>query len=100
MWSHPAESTASDALFDGAGMASKDIVFVNYNYRTGSFGWMGHPELSKERKATPGSNSSGNYGMLDQFAALNIAAFGGNPEHITVVGQSAGSADTYHIVNR
>lgn len=40
MWSTPAESTASDALFDGAGMASQGVVFVNYNYRTGAFGWM------------------------------------------------------------
>jgi carboxylesterase 2 len=40
MWSTPAESTASDALFDGSGMASQGVVFVNYNYRTGAFGWM------------------------------------------------------------
>lgn len=40
MWSTPAESTASDALFDGSGMASQNVVFVNYNYRTGAFGWM------------------------------------------------------------
>lgn len=104
MWSYPAESTAADALFNGAGMADKGVVFVNYNYRTGAFGWLSHPELSEERAALVGSNSSGNYGMLDQFAALqwirdNIAAFGGNPDHITVMGQSAGSAATYHILN-
>jgi carboxylesterase 2 len=104
MWSYPAQSSASDALFDGGGMASKEIVFVNYNYRTSSLGWLAHPELSEERLATTGSDSSGNYGMLDQFAALkwiceNIASFGGDPEHITVMGQSAGSAATYHIVN-
>ena len=104
MWSTPAESTASDALFDGGGMATKDVVFVNYNYRTNSIGWMAHPELSAERFAEIGYNSSGNYGMLDQFAAVkwireNIAAFGGDPEHITVMGQSAGSAATYHIMN-
>lgn len=104
MWSYPAESTAADALFDGAGMADKGVVFVNYNYRTGSFGWLAHPELSEEFAATTGHNSSGNWGMLDQFAALkwikaNIAAFGGDPDHITVMGQSAGSAATYHIVN-
>ncbi|KAK5027057.1 hypothetical protein LTS07_007356 [Exophiala sideris] len=88
MWSYPAESTAADVLFDGGGMADKGIVYVNYNYRTGSFG------------------CSGNWGMLDQFAALkwihaNIAAFGGDPDHtsITVMGESAGSAATCHIVN-
>ncbi|PWY75063.1 alpha/beta-hydrolase [Aspergillus heteromorphus CBS 117.55] len=104
MWSYPALSTAADALFDGGGIADQGIVFVNYNYRTGSFGWLSHPELSQEFEAVTGSNSSGNWGMLDQFAALkwiheNIADFGGDPEHITVMGQSAGSAATQHIVN-
>ncbi|OJJ47559.1 hypothetical protein ASPZODRAFT_131087 [Penicilliopsis zonata CBS 506.65] len=104
MWSYPAESTARDALFNGGGMADKNIVFVNYNYRTGSFGWLATPELSEERYEAVGVNSSGNWGMLDQFAALhwireNIEAFGGDPDHITVQGQSAGSAATYHILN-
>ncbi|KAJ5672822.1 alpha/beta-hydrolase [Penicillium longicatenatum] len=104
MWSYPAKSTAADALFDGGGMADKGIVFVNYNYRTGSFGWLGHPELNEEVYKATGHNSSGNWGMLDQFAAVkwiheNIADIGGNPEHITVMGQSTGSAATYHILN-
>ncbi|CZR53564.1 probable para-nitrobenzyl esterase [Phialocephala subalpina] len=104
MWSYPAASTAADALFDGGGMANKGVVYVNYNYRTGSFGWLALPELSEERYAETGYNSSGNWGMLDQFAALkwihvNIEAFGGDPDHITVMGQSAGSAATYHILN-
>ncbi|KAL4807020.1 alpha/beta-hydrolase [Aspergillus unguis] len=104
MWSYPAASTAADALFEGGGMADQGIVFVNYNYRTGAFGWLGTPELSEEFYEATGSNSSGNWGMLDQFAALkwiheNIAHFGGDPEHITVMGQSAGSAATYHILN-
>ncbi|PYH40211.1 carboxylesterase/lipase family protein [Aspergillus saccharolyticus JOP 1030-1] len=104
MWSYPALSTARDALFDGGGMADQGIVFVNYNYRTGSFGWMATPELSEEFEKVTGSNSSGNWGMLDQFAALkwikaNIANFGGDPDHITVMGQSAGSAATQHILN-
>lgn len=104
MWSYPAESTARDPLFNGGGMADKDVVFVNYNYRTGSFGWLSSTELSEEMIEATGHNSSGNWGMLDQFAALkwihaNIADFGGDPEHITVMGQSAGSAATYHILN-
>ncbi|RDW68166.1 carboxylic ester hydrolase-34 [Coleophoma cylindrospora] len=104
MWSYPAESTAAQPLFDGAGMASKGIVFVNYNYRTGSLGWLAHPELAQEMFETYGTNSSGNWGMLDQFAALkwvhaNIASFGGDPNHITIMGQSAGSAATYHMLN-
>ncbi|TIA17772.1 alpha/beta-hydrolase [Aureobasidium pullulans] len=104
MWSYPAYSTAADALFDGAGMADAGVVYVNYNYRTGALGWLAHPELSQERVNTVGFNSSGNYGMLDQFAALkwihdNIEAFGGDPNRITVMGQSAGSAATQHILN-
>lgn len=104
MWSYPAGGSAAQPLFNGAGMADAGVVFVNYNYRSGSFGWLATPELSAERLATIGYNSSGNWGMLDQFAALkwikaNIAAFGGDPDHITVMGQSAGSAATYHIVN-
>lgn len=46
MWNYPAMSTAADALFDGGGMADQGIVFVNYNHRTGPFGWLAHPELS------------------------------------------------------
>ncbi|XHF97785.1 hypothetical protein AWENTII_001366 [Aspergillus wentii] len=97
-------STAADALFDGGGMADKGVVYVNYNYRTGSLDWLAHPELNEEFAAVTGSNSSGNWGMLDQFAALkwvhaNIAAFGGDPDSITVMGQSAGSAATQHMLN-
>lgn len=104
MWSYPAQSTARDALFDGAGMADKGVVFVNYNYRSGILGWLAHPWLSTEMDEGYGTNSSGNWAMLDQFAALewiheNIEAFGGDPNHITVMGQSGGSAATYHITN-
>lgn len=104
MWSYPAVSTAAYPLFDGAGMADKGVVFVNYNYRTGSLGWLASAELNEERFLENGHNSSGNYGMLDQFAALqwirdNIDAFGGDPDRITVMGQSAGSAATQHILN-
>ncbi|KAL3478530.1 Alpha/Beta hydrolase protein [Aspergillus californicus] len=104
MWSYPAASTARDSLFDGAGMADKGVVYVNYNYRTGAFGWLATPELSAEFAKESGSKSSGNWGVLDQHAALkwihaNIAAFGGDPDHITVMGQSAGSAATQHILN-
>uniref|UniRef100_A0A0B7KDT0 Carboxylic ester hydrolase n=1 Tax=Bionectria ochroleuca TaxID=29856 RepID=A0A0B7KDT0_BIOOC len=88
----------------GGGMADKGIVFVTFNYRTGSFGWLAHPDLSNDMKLETGSESSGNWGMLDQFAALkwvyaNIAAFGGDPHRIVVMGQSAGSASTQHMLN-
>jgi carboxylesterase 2 len=104
MWSYPAGGSNADPRFDGAGLAVAGVVFVNYNYRTGATGWLVTPELTEENLDTIGVNSSGNYGMLDQFAAVdwireNIASFGGDPDHITVMGQSAGSAATYHILN-
>lgn len=104
LWSYPAGGSDAQGQFDGAGMADKGVVFVNYNYRTSTFGNLVTPELTAENYARTGSNSSGNWGMLDQFAALqwvheNIAAFGGDPDHITVMGQSAGSAATYHMLN-
>jgi carboxylesterase 2 len=75
--------------YDGSHLASKDIVVVNFNYRMGPFGFLAHPELDAES----GHNASGNYGLLDQIQALTfvqseIATFGGNPDHITVGGQS------------
>lgn len=83
--------SAACAIYDGEEMAGKGIVFVSFNYRVGPFGFMAHPELSKEQ-----NNASGNYGLLDQVAALqwvqkNIAAFGGDPGRVTIAGQSAGS---------
>lgn len=104
VWSYPAGGSAAQPLFDGGGMAAKGIVFVNYNRRDGPMGWLAHPQLNEEMSQEVGRNVSGNWGMLDEFAALqwvydNIAAFGGDPERITVAGQSAGSAATYHMVN-
>src|SRR5215210_5050579 len=83
----------SEPRYDGEGMARRGVVAVTLNYRLGLFGFLAHPELSKESP----QHASGNYGLLDQAAALrwvreNIAAFGGDPERITVAGESAGSA--------
>ncbi len=84
--------SANCDIYDGEEMAKKGVVFVSINYRVGVMGFMAHPELSKES----GYNSSGNYGFLDQIAALkwvqrNIAAFGGDPNNVTIAGQSAGA---------
>lgn len=84
--------SANCDIYDGEEMAKKGVVFVSINYRVGVLGFMAHPELSKES----GYNSSGNYGFLDQIAALkwvqkNIAAFGGDPNNVTIAGQSAGA---------
>jgi para-nitrobenzyl esterase len=82
----------SEFRYDGESMARRGIVSVTVNYRLGVFGFMAHPELSKESA----HHASGNYGLLDQTEALrwvhkNIAAFGGNPDNITIAGESAGS---------
>jgi para-nitrobenzyl esterase len=76
--------------FDGARLARSGAVIVTVNYRLGRLGFLAHPELTRE------AGSSGNYGLLDQIAALrwvqrNIAAFGGDPARVTILGQSAGS---------
>ncbi|MCC3153390.1 carboxylesterase family protein [Hymenobacter sp. BT770] len=82
----------SEPRYDGESMARQGIVAVTVNYRLGVFGFLAHPELTKESP----NHASGNYGLLDQAAALqwvraNIAAFGGDPKHITIAGESAGS---------
>ncbi len=82
----------SEARYDGESMARKRIVALTVNYRLGVFGFLAHPELTKESPR----HASGNYGLLDQNAALrwvqqNIAAFGGDPKKVTIAGESAGS---------
>ena len=77
---------------DGEAFAKRGVVFVSFNYRLGAFGYFAHPDLRKEAVR----HVSGNYGLQDQIFALewvcrNIAAFGGDPERITVFGQSAGA---------
>jgi para-nitrobenzyl esterase len=86
-------------IYDGEAMAKKGIVFVSINYRVGIFGFFAHPELTKES----GDKASGNYGLMDQVAGLkwvqkNIAAFGGDPNNVTIAGQSAGSMSVNCLV--
>jgi para-nitrobenzyl esterase len=80
------------AWYDGENLAAKGPVIVTFNYRLGSLGFFSHPELAKES----GHNASGNYGMMDALAALqwvkkNISAFGGDPNNVTIAGESAGA---------
>lgn len=101
IWSYGAGTAPPQSDYNGAGVAAKGIVFVSYNYRAGIFGFLADPDLPETNAST---TASGNWGILDQFAAVkwvheNIAAFGGDPNHITVMGQSFGSGATYHIVN-
>jgi para-nitrobenzyl esterase len=80
------------AWYDGENLAAKGLVIVTFNYRLGGFGFFAHPELAKES----GRNASGNYGMMDAIAMLqwvkkNISAFGGDPNNVTIAGESAGA---------
>ena len=82
----------SEPRYDGASLARRGIIAITVNYRLNVFGFLAHPELTQESP----HHASGNYGLLDQNAALrwvqqNIAAFGGDPRRVTIGGESAGS---------
>lgn len=82
----------SRPAYDGEALSKKGLVVVTINYRLGVFGMLAHPELSRESE----KGVSGNYGLLDMIAAIkwtrrNIAAFGGDPERITLFGESVGA---------
>lgn len=95
LWIHGGgyrEGWGSEPEFDGQEWANKDVVLVSINYRLGVFGFLMHPALRAESP----HGVSGNYGILDQIEALkwirkNIAQFGGDPENVTIFGQSAGA---------
>jgi len=83
-------------VYDGAALAEKGLVVLTINYRVGAFGFLAHPALSAESA----DHASGNYGLLDQIAALewvrdNVAAFGGDPRRVTIAGQSAGAMSVF-----
>lgn len=102
MWIHGGAYTQGfghEVEFDGEAWADKGVVLVTINYRLGIFGFYSHPVLSAESP----DGVSGNYGILDQLAALtwvknNIAAFGGDPENITIFGQSAGAGSVQTLL--
>ena len=92
--------SSSEAKQDGENLARKGIVVVSFNYRLNVFGFLSHPDLTKES----GHHSSGNYAFLDQIAALqwvqrNIAAFGGDPANVTIFGESMGSFSVCALVS-
>jgi len=83
---------SSQSVYDGESLARRGVVVVSVNYRLGPFGFLAHPALSRQSP----TSSSGNYGLLDQMAALrwvqrNVAVFGGDPARVTVFGESAGA---------
>lgn len=95
VWIHGgafATGSGGDAIYDATNLASKGAVVVTFNYRLGTFGFFAHPELTAESP----NRSSGNYALLDMVAVLewvyeNIAAFGGDPINVTIMGESAGA---------
>ena len=89
----------SEAIYDGANFARQGVIVVSINYRLGALGWLAHPGLSAE---TP-DNRSGNYGLMDQIEALrwvrrNIGAFGGDPDNVTIAGESAGALSVLYLM--
>jgi para-nitrobenzyl esterase len=103
VWIHGGALVAgasNETMYDGARMAaSQGMLVVSINYRLGVLGYLAHPELSAESSR----NVSGNYGLLDQIAALrwvqaNIAAFGGDPDKVTIAGESAGGLSVMYLM--
>ena len=100
IWFHGGSHTSGQGhslIFDGTSLASQGVVLVTINYRLGPFGFLAHPWLAQESAHA----SAGNYGLLDKIAALkwvkaNARAFGGNPDNVTIFGQSAGSQSVWH----
>ena len=102
VWIHGGSLVAGSSkerLYDGVRLASEEVVVVSINYRLGVLGYLAHPELSAESPA----GISGNYGLMDQIAALqwvrrNIAAFGGDPDNVTIAGESAGGLSVMYLM--
>ena len=102
VWSHGGAlqyGSSASQMYGGAEFAKRGIIFVSINYRLGVLGWLAHPVLSAESA----EGVSGNYGLLDQMAALiwvrrNIGAFGGDPANVTVMGESAGALSTTYLL--
>jgi para-nitrobenzyl esterase len=102
VWIHGGAYTRGSGetpTYNGENLAQKGVVVVTINYRLGIFGFLAHPELTKESDV----HSSGDYGLLDMVAALqwvqkNIAAFGGDPKRVTIFGESAGSSAVNYLM--
>jgi len=100
VWIHGggfAGGSGSIPIYHGLHFAERGVVVVTINYRVAVFGFLAHPDLTAE------AGSSGNYGLMDQVAALqwiqrNIGAFGGDPQRITIAGQSAGAASVHDLI--
>jgi para-nitrobenzyl esterase len=103
VWIHGGALTSGSSrepMYDGRRLAERGVIVVSINYRLGVLGWLAHPWLSSESP----QKISGNYGLLDQVAALrwvhdNIAAFGGDPGNVTIAGESAGGLSALYLMS-
>jgi para-nitrobenzyl esterase len=102
VWLHGGSNTVgsgTQSTYDGVSLTRHGVLLVTLNYRLGAMGFLSHPELTAESP----HHSSGNYGLLDQLAALNwvkqnIAQFGGDPDNVTLFGESAGAIDAARLM--
>ncbi len=102
VWLHGGSNTVgsgTQSTYDGVSLTRHGVLLVTLNYRLGAMGFLSHPELTRESP----HHSSGNYGLLDQLAALNwvrqnIARFGGDPDNVTLFGESAGAIDAARLM--
>jgi para-nitrobenzyl esterase len=102
VWLHGGSNrvgSGTQSTYDGASLSRRGVLVVTLNYRLGAMGFFAHPELTAESP----HHSSGNYGLLDQLAALNwvklnIAQFGGDPDNVTLFGESAGAIDATRLM--
>ena len=102
VWLHGGSNTVgsgTQSTYDGVSLTRHGVLLVTLNYRLGVMGFFSHPELTAESP----HHSSGNYGLLDQLAALNwvqqnIAQFGGDPDNVTLFGESAGAIDAARLM--
>ena len=93
---------SASPFYEGSAIAKQGVVLVTINYRVGRFGFFAHPLLTSDRNQNYPEEALANYGLMDQLFALqwvqkNIAAFGGDPDRVTLFGESAGGASVYYL---
>lgn len=104
LYFHGGDSHANKAIFDGEGFAKNGVIMITVGFRCGVFAGLCHKELARESQRETGHYTSGNYNLLDQVAAVkwvrrNIQAFGGDPDRVSIFGQSAGATAVQRLIS-